>query len=105
MDPANQSGKFERLPRADDIAMHDVERIAHLRHVQLGERPPGTADSVEGAAFAALQKFEVIERRLNYLLGLLDRAAGPVLQGKAAERQRGAGLDAGAVDVDQFKRT
>ena len=90
--------------RADDVAVHDVQRIAHLRHVQLGERPPGAADRVEGAALAASQQLEVVERILDDLLGLLDRAAGAVLQRKAAERQRGAGLDAGAVDIDQFER-
>ena len=38
------------------------------------------------------------------LLGLLDRLAGEVLQGQAAERQRQAVLDARAFDVDQFER-
>ena len=50
------------------------------------------------------KQLEVVERILDDLLGLLDRAAGAVLQGEAAERQRGAGLDAGAVDIDQFER-
>ena len=65
-----------------------MERIAGLRHVKLGERPPGAADGVEGAALAASQELDVIERVLDDLLGLLNRVAGAVLQGEAAERQR-----------------
>ena len=104
IDPPHQAGEFQRLLGADDVAVHDVQRIAGLRHVQLRQRAPGAADRVEGAALAALQQLDVVERVLDDLLGLLDRAAGAVLQGEAAERQRDAGLDAAAVDVDQFER-
>ena len=55
IDPVHQPGEFQRLLGADDVAVHDVQRIAHLRHVQLRQRPPGAADRVEGAAFAAIQ--------------------------------------------------
>src|SRR5205814_7755971 len=72
--------------------------------VQLSERPPSAADRVERPALATSQKLEVVERILDDLLGLLHRAAGAVLQRQAAERHCRAGLDAAAVDIDQFER-
>ena len=41
--------KSSTSSRRDDVAVHHVQRIAALRHVQLRERPPGAADRVEGA--------------------------------------------------------
>ena len=48
--PAHQPGKLQRFLGADDVAVHDVERIAHLRHVQLGQRPPRQC-SVDGSGY------------------------------------------------------
>ena len=56
--------------------MHDVQRIAGLPHVQPGERAPGAADGVEGAALAALEQARAAKRLLDDLLGLLERLSG-----------------------------
>ena len=81
-----------------------MQRVTGLRHVQVPERAPGAADGIEAPPLAGLQQLETVEGVLDDLLGLLDRVAGEVLERKTAERQRGAGLDAAAVHVDQFQR-
>ena len=104
IDPVHQAGEIERLARRDHIALHDVERIAGLPHVQPRERAPGAADGVEGAPAAVLQQLGAAERLLDDLLGLLERFLGNVLQRQAAERQRDAGLDAVVVDIGELER-
>ena len=93
MDAAHQPAEFQRLLGADDVAVHDMQRIAGLRHVQPGQRAPGAADRVEGAALAALAAAgSVVERVLDDLLGLLDRArrSCPAARGRRAAAWRRA---------------
>ena len=81
----------QRLARRDDVAVHHVQRIAGLPHVQPGERAPGAADRVEGAALAVPRAARAPAKRLAHdLLGLLERLLREVLQREAAERQRDA---------------
>ena len=100
----HQARELQRLARGDVVIVHDVERIAGLPHVQPRQRAPGAADRVEGTVFAVVQHVEVFERLLDEFFRLLERAAGDVLQGEAAERQRHAAAHARAVHVDQFER-
>ena len=52
-----------RLSRRHHIAVHHMQRIAGLPHVQPRERAPGAADGVEGAALGpALSRLRVAER-------------------------------------------
>ena len=51
----HEAGEFERLLRRHHIAVHDVQRIAGLPHVQPRQRAPGAADRVEGAPLAVLR--------------------------------------------------
>ena len=55
----HEAGEIERLPGRDDVAVHDVQRIAGLPHVQPRERAPGAADGIEGAALAGLEQVGV----------------------------------------------
>ena len=58
----HQAGEIERLLGRHHIAVHDMQRIAGLPHVQAGKRSPGAADGVEGAALAAFEQTGVVER-------------------------------------------
>ena len=49
VDAVQQLGEFERLVGRDRVAVHDVQRIAGLPHVQPRQRPPGAADGIKGA--------------------------------------------------------
>ena len=62
IDPVHEAGEIERLFRRHHVAVHDVERIAGLPHVQARQRAPGAADGVEGAALAAFEQAGVLER-------------------------------------------
>ncbi len=104
VDAVHQAREFERLARGDAVIVHDMERIAGLPHVEAGERAPGAADRVEGAALARAEHVEILKGILDDSFGLLDRLAGDVLQRQAAERQRELGAHARAVHVDQFER-
>ena len=55
VDPMHQAREFERLVGADRIAVHDMQRIAGLPHVQSRERAPGAADRIEGAVLASFE--------------------------------------------------
>ena len=100
----HQPREVERLARRNPVIVHDVERIAGLPHVQPRQRAPGAADGIECAALALAENVEALEGIGDQLLGLLDRLAGQVLQGQAAERQRQTVPHAGTVHVDQFER-
>ena len=100
----DQTGEVVRLARGHDIAVHHVQRIAGLPHVQARQRAPGAADRVEGAVGAGLEQLGVAERLAHQLLGLLDRLLGHVLQRQPAERQRDAGVDLVAVDFGELQR-
>ena len=104
VDPVHQAGKIVRLFRRQHVAVHDVERVAGLPHVQAGKRAPGAADGVEGAAATGFQRTGAVERLPDDLLRLLDRLGGYVLQREPAERKRHAALDALALDLGQFER-
>jgi hypothetical protein len=67
--------------------VHDVQRIALLAHVQPGQRPPGSADGIEGAALQGDELRHVGQRLADDLLGLLDRAAGGILQARPPSRR------------------
>ena len=68
--------ELERLARRDRVAVHDMQRIARLPHVQPGERAPRAADRVEGRARAACRaRGTRVSACLHDLLGLLERSA------------------------------
>ena len=100
----HQAGKLVGFLGRDDVAVHDVQRIAVLPHVQPGERAPGAADGVEAAPLALVQQIRLLKRLLDDLLRLLDRLRRDVLQRKPAERERHAALGAMAVDFGEFER-
>jgi len=104
IDPVHEAGEIERLPGRDHVAMHDVERVAGLPHVQSGERTPGAPDREKGASRAGIEQLRPGERLLDDLLRFLERFGGNVLEGEAAERKGDAGLDAVAVDIGQLER-
>ncbi len=84
--------------------MQHMQRIMHLRHVQLGEVSPGAAHRIEGPALEPRQDFGLGEALVDDLLGLLDRAAGQVDQAERSERQRDAFAQLAVLDVDEFER-
>src|SRR5262249_60003537 len=86
------------------IAVHDVERIAGLPHVQPRERAPSPSDGVESAALAVLEQAGVLERRPDDLFRLLDRLRRNVLQRETPERQRQTALDPLPLDLGEFER-
>ena len=100
----HQVGELERLLRRQHIAVHDVERIAGLPHVQPCERAPSPSDGVEDAALAVLEQTGLLERGPDDLLRLLDRLRRDVLQGETPERQRQAALDPLPLDLGEFER-
>ena len=104
IDPVHQAGKLVGLLGRDDVAVHDVQRIAVLPHVQPGERAPGAADGVEAAALALVQQVRLLERLLDDLFRLLDGFRRDVLQREPAERERHAAFGAMAVDFGEFER-
>ena len=105
IDPVHQAGEIERLAGRDHIAVHDMQRIAGLPHVQARQRAPGAADRIKRAAGAGLEQVRAAERLLDDLLGLLERFRGDVLQREPAERQRDAGPDAMAADIGELERS
>ncbi len=104
-DPVHQAREIIGLPGRDDVAVHDVQGIALLPHVQPCERAPSAADRVKGAADAGFEQAGAIERLLDHPLGLFDRLRGDVLERKPAERERDAGVDAVPMDIGEFERT
>ena len=52
VDAMQQAGEFQRLVGGNGVAVHHVQRIAGLPHVQPRQRPPGAADGVEAAVLA-----------------------------------------------------
>ena len=103
IDTMHETGKIERLFRRHHIAMHDVQRVAGLPHVQARQRPPCSADRIERAALAAFQDASILERRPDDLFRLLDRLRRDVLQREAAERQCHARLHPVAVDFGRAR--
>ena len=78
--------------------------VAHL-HVQLGNRAPGAADGVEGAAGDVLQNLRALHVAADMAARLDDRSFGMFRQPDAAERQGDALADLSAGDIDKFERT
>ena len=104
IDAMHEAGKIIGLLRRHHVAVHDMQRIAGLPHVQARQRPPSAADGIERAALAVLQQTRTARARSDDLLRLLDRFRRDVLQSQAAERQRHARLDAVAVNFGQLER-
>ena len=96
--------ELDRLARRDDVAVHHVQRIAGLPHVQPRQRTPRPADRVERAIVRVAQQRRMSERLADDLLGLLHGFLREVLQRQAPERQRHAVPRPMAVDVRQFER-
>ena len=97
-------GEFKRLVGGDRVAVHHVQRIAGLPHVQPGERTPGAADGIEDAILAGLQHRQVAERLAHELRRLLHRLRRNVGERKSAERARHAGARLRAADIDKLER-
>ena len=60
VDPVHEPGEFERLVGGDRVAVHHVQRIAGLPHVQPRQRPPGAADRIEDAILAGLEHRQAV---------------------------------------------
>ncbi len=74
IDPVHEAGEIERLARRDDVAMHDMERIAGLPHVQIAPasaKCPPIAKKVRPAPASSSRAPE--SDLLDDLLGLLER--------------------------------
>ena len=105
IDPLHQFAEFQRLARRHGIAMHHMQRIAGLRHVQPEQRAPGAADGIKGAVRGRPSGTAQRTSASSAILSALFREfPGYVLQRQAAERQRYAALDFRAAHVDQFER-
>ena len=100
----HEAGEFERLIGGNRIAVHDVQRITGLPHVQSRQRPPRAADRVESAILAALEHRKADQALLDEFFGLLQRLRRDVRQRQAAERPRQTVTRAGAPHVDEFER-
>src|SRR5262249_40895927 len=87
------------------IAVHDMQRIAGLPHVQPRQRPPGAADGVEAAVLASLEHGNAVEVFLDELFRLLERLRRDVGERQPAERARDAVPRPGAANVDQLERS
>ena len=109
VDPLDQRGEIGGVARRDDIAMHNFERIIALTHMQLGERAPGSADRVKGAATQTVEWKGAGQLLPGDAQRGLGRAAGGVHQRQRAEFERHALADLrlplAILDVDQFQRT
>ncbi len=84
--------------------MQHMQRIPHLRHMQLGEISPGSAHGIEGAPFEVLEDLGLGEAFVDDLLRLLDRAAGEVDQPERSQRQGHAVAQLAILDVDELER-
>ncbi len=100
----HKARKVVRLLRRHDVAMHDMQRIAGLPHVQACKSPPCAPDCIKGASPSALKKARILQCVLNDLLGFLDRFRREVLQRKPTERQRHPGLHAMPMHLRQLER-
>ncbi len=79
VDAVHEVGELERLLGRQHVAVHHMQRISDLPHVQARERAPGAADGVEGAALAGGEQLGSGERVLDDLLRLLDGLRRDVL--------------------------
>ena len=86
IDPMHQAGEFERVIGGNGVAVHHVQRVSGLPHVQPRQRPPGAADGVEVAALAVAEQRQGAEGFLDELFRLLERFRRNVGQGQTAER-------------------
>lgn len=84
--------------------MHHLERIAALDDVDAGERAPGAADGIEGAAAARGELRHLVDRLADDAVGALERFVREILEREPAERQSHAAAHAVPAHVDQFER-
>ena len=101
---STSSDELQRVAGRDDVIVHDPHRILPLAHVQSGERAPGAADGVEGAAVETVERLDLLQRVAGDLGRLLRRTIGKLDQRQAAERQGHAVADLAAGDVGEFER-
>ena len=86
------------------VAVHHVDGVAAGRLVEPRDRPPRAADRVEGPPAQGLELRGGLAHVLaDDLGGLLDRAAGQVLQGETAEGHGHPLADDGPADVHEFE--
>ena len=104
IDPMHQSGELERFVGGNGIAVHHVQRIAGLPHVQPRHRAPGAADGIEGAVLASLEHRQPAERFLDEFFRLFQRLRRYVGERQTAERAGQSIPRARAADIDQFQR-
>ena len=102
---STRAAEGARLGGRDHIAVHDVERIVALRHVQLRQRPPGAAHGVERAAVKALDRCSRGEVLPRDPVSPFRRVAARIEQSQSAERERHARAERRALEADQFQRT
>ena len=100
----HQAGEFKRFIGGNRVAVHHMQRISGLPHVQPRQRPPGAADRVESTVLAAFEHRQSAERFLDEFFRLLDRFCRNVGQGETAERPGQAAPRARAVDIDELER-
>ena len=104
IDAMREAGKLQRLAGGNAVAVHHVQRIAGLPHVQPGERAPGAADRIERAPFAGGERRHVVERLFDDFVRLLERLCRNILERQSAERQGHAGFRPRAMHVNEFER-
>ncbi len=104
VDPVHQAGEFKCLVGADGVAVHDVQRVAGLPHVQPRQRPPRAADRIEGAVLRGFEHRQGAEDLLDELFRLFHGFRRNISQSQAAERPRQPAPGARAADIDQLQR-
>ena len=103
VDAFDEVGEGPGLGGRDHIAVHDVERIVPLPHVQLRQRPPGASDRVERPALEGLDGRTAGDELAGDLLRPFGRVLRRVGQGQAAERHRDAMAELQLLDLDQLE--
>jgi len=103
-EPPESLREIQRLRGRNRVAVHHAQGITALDDVDPGQRTPGPADRIEGAATAGLEAGNPGQFVLDDAFGAFERFVRQVLQRQAAERQRDAAANLVAAHVDQFER-
>ena len=103
--PLNQRRKIHGIARGNGVAMHDMERIIALAHMQLGQSAPCAADRIKCAVMEMLQGRGFVKRIAHNFDRRLGGAFGAIVQGKSAKWQRNPLPQLCALDINQFQRS
>ncbi len=101
----HRAGEGQGIPGGNGVAVHHMQRVAVLEHVQARQRPPCAANRIEGTPGEPGENGRAVHGLAHDLLRLAHGAGGAVLKRKAAQRQRDAFVrHARTADIHQFQR-